>query len=77
MTEDDYYDETIEMAAEKLQEEILSDREASYALMELALPISHRYDRDQQAVADDISASFVYRHGVSPDDYADSVRSQP
>lgn len=69
------YDEQIEEVASTIQDEILSDREASTVVMELALRMSHRFDRDQQAVADDIIQSFTYSHGMSPDDYADSVRS--
>jgi hypothetical protein len=70
------YDEEVEDAADGIQDEILSDREASYVVMGLALKLSHRWDRDQQAVADDIIASFTYSHGMSPEDYADSVRNR-
>jgi hypothetical protein len=69
----EFYDEVVEDAASGIQDEILSDREASSVVMKLALEISHRFDRDQQAVADDIIASFTYSHGMSPEDYA--VRS--
>jgi hypothetical protein len=69
------YDEVIDEAASGIQDEILADREASTVVMELALGISHRFDRDQQSVADDIVANFIYSHGMSPEDYADSVRN--
>ncbi|NTF17427.1 hypothetical protein G6L37_03245 [Agrobacterium rubi] len=70
----EFYDECVEDAADGIQDQILSDREASSVVMELALPLSHRFDKDQQTVADDIIASFTYKHGSSPEDYADSVR---
>lgn len=69
------YDERVEDAASEIQDEILSDREASYVVMERALRLSQQFDKDQQTVADDIIASFTYSHGMSPEDYADSVRN--
>lgn len=70
------YDELVEDAASELQDEILSDREASYVVMERALRLSRQFDKDQQIVADDIIASFTYSHGMSPEDYAESVRTR-
>lgn len=69
------YEEELEDAADGIQDEILSDREASYVVMELALRLSQRFDKDPQAVADDIIASFKYSRGMTPEDYADSVRN--
>lgn len=71
----EFYDEVIQDAASRIQDEILSDREASDVVMELALGLSRRFDKDQQVVADDIIASFTYTHGMSPENYADSVRT--
>lgn len=71
----EFYDECVESAAGAIEDGILSDREASTVVMELALPLSHRFDKDQQVVADDIVASFTYSHGMSPEDYADTARS--
>jgi len=73
----DVYDEAVEMAASRVEDEILSDREATTVVMELALPLSHQFDKDQQEVADDISASFTYSHGMTPEDYADSRGNCP
>lgn len=69
------YDDEVEEAAAGIQDEILGDREASYVVMERALRLSRQFDKDQQVVANDIIASFTYSHGMSPEDYADSVRN--
>lgn len=72
----DFYDELVLDAAAGIQDELMSDREASYVVMERALTLSHRFDKDQQTVADDIIASFTYSYGMSPEDYADSMRNR-
>jgi len=75
MNGEEAYDEEISAAVEDVQTAILSDEEATTVVMEKALPLSHRFDLDQQQVADDISAAFKYKFGMDPSDYADSVRS--
>lgn len=69
------YEEKIDAAVDYVQTAILSDEEATTVVMERALPLSHRFDLDQQRVADDINAAFKYKFGMDPSDYADSVRS--
>jgi len=71
----DAYAEDIGFAMRDLQDGILADREATTVLMEKALPLSHRWNKDQQAVANDIKAGFRYWFGLDPEDYADSVRA--
>jgi hypothetical protein len=71
---EDQYDEAINSQLEHIQDEILSDKEASTVVMEVALKLSHQFDKDQETVASDIEAAFKYKHGEEPSDWADTMR---
>lgn len=76
MTDETLYNQDIESRLEHIQDEILADREASMVVMEVALTLSHRYDKDQGTVASDIEAAFTYKFGESPSDWADTARDR-
>jgi hypothetical protein len=73
-SQDELYDDAIDSEMEHIHDEILSDKEASTVVMEVALKLSHRFDKDQDMVASDIDAAFKYKHGEEPSDWAATIR---